>query len=217
MSERVATLPERWAARWDQAREWMGLGVQFIPVGERLLELYSAPGRHYHDGRHVLACLEAFDNFPGNVRDNDAVEMALWYHDAVYDVRAAPGKNEADSAALYRHEFGLLVRGLIEEDAVRRLILATRHHAEPGDGDEALIMDIDLGTLVAKPARYDLYADEIRQEYAHVPEDAYREGRGAVLRGFLERKRIYQTRHFRKLLEKQARQNLQRELMALGE
>lgn len=213
---RVATLPERWAARWDVAREWLGLGVQFIPVGERLLERYSAPGRHYHDGRHVLACLEAFDNYPGVVRDNDALELALWFHDAVYDVRAAPGKNEADSAGLYRHEFALLAPGLVDDGRVRRLILATRHHAEPGDGDEALVMDIDLGTLGATPARYDLYADEIRREYAHVSDDDYRRGRGAVLRGFLGRKRIYHTRHFRKLLEAQARENLQRELVALG-
>jgi predicted metal-dependent HD superfamily phosphohydrolase len=212
---RVATLPERWFARWEQAREWMALGVIFMPVGERLLARYSEPGRHYHDGRHVLACLDAFDNFPGNVRDNDALELALWFHDAIYDVRATGGKNEADSANLYLHEFGLLARGLFDDEKVRRLIMATRHSDEPDGGDEALIQDIDLGTLGAAPARYDLYAGEIRQEYEHVEEDAYREGRSAVLRGFLGRKRIYHTRHFRKLLEKQARENMLRELESL--
>ena len=56
-------------------REWLGLGMVFIPVGERLLARYSEPGRHYHDARHILACLRAFDEHTGNIRDPDAVEF----------------------------------------------------------------------------------------------------------------------------------------------
>ena len=213
---RVAPLAERWAARWEQAREWMALGAVFIPVGERLLAQYSAPGRHYHDGRHVLACLDALDNFPGTVRDNDAVEMAIWFHDAVYNPQAPPGKNETDSAALFRKEFELLAGGQLDIGEVCRLILATRHDSEPDGGDAALIMDIDLGVLGAEPARYDHYATEIRQEYEFVDDDAFRRGRSVVLSDFLARKAIYFTRHFRKLLEKRARKNLSRELQSLN-
>jgi predicted metal-dependent HD superfamily phosphohydrolase len=212
----VAPLPHRWAARWDQTREWMALGVVFIPLGERLLARYSEPGRHYHDARHVLNCLRALDDFPGRVRDTDAVEMALWYHDAIYDLHADPGANEADSAALFCDEFGLLATGLVDSKSVQGLILATRHDTEPEDSDQALIMDIDLGVLGADQVRYDTYAEDIRKEYAHVEESAYRVGRGAVLRSFLDRKSIYATRHFRKLLEKAARANLERELLTLG-
>ncbi len=212
----VAPLPERWAARWDQAREWMGLGLVFIPIGERLLERYSEPGRHYHDGRHVLSCLDAFDNYPGSVGDNDAVELALWFHDAVYDVHADAGANESDSAELFRVEFAPLARGRIDADAVCRLILATRHDGEPADADAALVMDIDLGILGAEPTRYEIYAEDIRRECPHVGDSAFCEGRARVLRSFLDRRSIYHTRHFRKLLEGRARANLEGELASLG-
>lgn len=211
----VSPLPQRWAARWDQSREWMALGLVFIPLGERLLARYSESGRHYHDARHVLNCLRALDDFPGKIHDTDAVELALWYHDAIYDVHAEPGANEADSAALFRSEFGLLARDAIDGETVERLILATRHDVEPEDSDQALIMDIDLGVLGADEVRYDTYAEDIRKEYAHIEESDYRAGRGAVLRSFLDRNAIYATRHFRKLLEKPARANLERELLAL--
>lgn len=212
----VAPLRDRWAARWNQAREWMGLGMVYIPIGERLLERYSEPGRHYHDARHVLSCLRALDDFPGIIRDNDAVELALWFHDAIYDPKAAPGANEEDSAEFFRHEMGLLVRDIVDVGHVSELIIATRHHEEPADNDAALIMDIDLGILGTDPIRYDTYAEDIRKEYAHIEAGAYREGRADVLRSFLERKSIFQTRHFRKLLEKRARENLVRELQRLG-
>ena len=214
-SREVAPLPDRWAARWEQAREWMALGMVFIPVGERLFARYSELGRYYHDARHVLTCLETLDNFPGAMRDNDAVELALWFHDAIYDVRAPSGNNEAESAEFFRHEFALLAHGMFDVEHVCRLILATRHDAEPDDGDAALVMDIDLTVLGAEPPRYDFYAEDIRKEYAHVDDEAYRNGRAEVLRGFLDRKMIYHTRHFRKLLEEQARENMIGELAAL--
>jgi len=193
----------------------MALGMVFIPVGERLLARYAAADRHYHDARHVLTCLHVLDEFPGKVHDTDAVEMALWYHNAIYDVHATAGTNEADSAALFRHEFGLLAAGLVDSETVCHLILATRHDTEPESPDAALIMDIDLGVLAADPVRYTTYAEDIRKEYAHIEDAAFRTGRIAVLRAFLDRKAIYSTRHFRRLLEKTARANLENELHAL--
>ena len=212
----TASLPERWAARWDQTRDWLGLGMLFVPVGEALLRHYSEAGRFYHDGGHVLACLKTLDKYPGNVRDQDAMELALWYHDAVYDPKAKSGENEAQSVELFRREFGSVARHLVNMKEVERLILATRHQTEPDDADDALIMDIDLGILGADPIRYDAYAENIRKEYPHVDEEKYRAGRALVLRGFLARQSIYWTHHFRKTLEKQARKNLERELESLG-
>ena len=195
--------------------EWMGLGMVFIPVGERLLANYAEPGRHYHDARHVLSCLNTLDNFSGNIQDADALELALWFHDSVYNPKAGPGVNELQSAELFRKEFQMLANGYIDLDQVERLIIATRHHREPEDGDAALIMDVDLGVLGADQVRYDAYADDVRKEYAHVSDAAFRKGRIEVIHSFLRRKSIYWTRHFRNLLEKPARVNLERELERL--
>lgn len=196
-------------------REWLGLGMVFIPVGERLLARYSEPGRHYHDARHILACLRVFDGFTGDIRDPDSLELALWFHDAVYDPLAPPRENEARSARHFRAEFETLAGDLADIGEVERLILATDHRAEPADGDAALIADIDLAILGADPPRYAAYAEDIRREYAAVPDGAFREERARVLRGFLDRKSIYRTRHFRALLGERARANLERELDAL--
>ncbi len=41
----VAPLPTRWEQRWEQTRDWLSLGPIFIPIGDRLFERYSEPGR----------------------------------------------------------------------------------------------------------------------------------------------------------------------------
>lgn len=208
-------LEERWHQRWERLREWLRLGVIYIPAGERLWAKYSEPGRVYHDAGHVLYCLEKFDTYPSAAGQSDEVEVALWFHDAVYDATAAGGVNEAMSARFFWREFGDLARGQVDGDRVERLIHATRHLGEPDSDEEALIRDIDLAILGEPAGRYDQYVADVRREYAHVGDEEWRDGRAAVLKGFLGRDEIYFTRHFRKLSEKEARANLLRELEAL--
>ena len=120
----------------------------------------------------------------------------------------------ARSADYFRREFQPFASGI---EKVEDLILATRHSdAIPDSADTALITDIDLGILGAPAPRYQMYAEDIRREYQHVEDDAYRAGRSEVLRSFLARKTIYNTRHFCKLLDAQARVNILQELENLN-
>lgn len=100
---------------------------------------------------------------------------------------------------------------------VSRLILATAHAAgrAPRSLDARLVADIDLAVLGAPPAEFDAYERGIRAEYAWVPPEAYREGRGRVLRAFLRRRRIYRTESFEDRLGSCARENLQRAMEKL--
>ena len=211
----VEPLPARWAAQWNSSLEWMGLGMVFIPVGERLLSCYSGPGRHYHDARHALACVKALENYPGSIGNQDTLELALWFHDAAYSASATPRESRAGSVELFRKEFQLLAGDLVDINEVCRLITATRHHREPEDTDAALAMDIDLLIFAAERQRYDAYAGEIRREHAHIDDQGFRLQRAEFLRTFLRRGSIYRTRHFRKLNEKCARANIERELALL--
>ncbi len=211
----VDPLPDRWAVQWQRTLEWLGLGMVFIPVGERLFKRYSEPGRHYHDARHGLACVKALGSYPGAVKNHDAVELALWFHDAAYSARATPRENKEGSVEVFREEFQLLAGDLVDINEVARLIIATRHHREPEDADAALAMDIDLGIFGDDRVRYDTYAGEIRREYAHCDDQSFRSQRVEFLRTFLRRRSIYWTRHFRKLIEKRARENIERELDVL--
>lgn len=85
----------RLRARIDQLGRQRGLDPALF---DRLDAYYGEPGRHYHNWRHIAACLQEFDTIVHCLRDPTAVELALLFHDAVY----LPGSkcNEIESARL---------------------------------------------------------------------------------------------------------------------
>jgi len=99
---------------------------------------------------------------------------------------------------------------------IQRLIMATKHDAVPEDIDAQWVVDCDLVILGANQMRFDLYEQQIRQEYAHVADSDFRAGRSRILREFLQRPFIYNTPSMREQLETQARENLTRSLTALA-
>jgi predicted metal-dependent HD superfamily phosphohydrolase len=155
------------------------------------------PHRHYHTLHHIEAMLRWYDG------SNPAIVAAIWLHDIVYDPKASD--NEERSAAQAQAD---LPAGPSTDLAVR-LILDTKHHAG-GDPFSDAFDDLDLAIIGASPATYDRYAEQIRREYAFVPEAAYRAGRADVLREF-DKRTIYRTPGFQRL-EAQAHINLQREI-----
>lgn len=179
-------------------------------VHARLMEAWQEPPRAYHALQHLVECLEWLDRVQEEVKmpNRDAVELALWFHDAVYDPRAAD--NEERSAEMACE---CLDAALANE--VRRLILVTRTHRAECE-DELWMVDIDLAILGAERSRFDAYERQIRTEYAWVPEAMYREKRAKILRGFLEREKLFQTAFFRERLEERARENLRRLIKSLA-
>ena len=175
---------------------------------------YAEPWRAYHVLAHIEHCLREFDRMRRLAEDRDAVQAAIWFHDAVY-VPGAPD-NEEESAALAD---ALLEAGGVELARRRRiaeLILATSHQSPPGSPDARLLTDIDLAILGAPPVEYDAYAAAIRREFAALAEAEFAAGRAAFIRGALSRPRIYSTDEYHECLEAAARSNLVRELAALA-
>jgi predicted metal-dependent HD superfamily phosphohydrolase len=178
-------------------------------VEAELRRRYAAPERHYHGQAHIDACLRLFEEVRTQFADSAAAELALWFHDAIYDAKASDNEERsADLAAAMLTERGVATERI---SRIRELILATKHNATPADADARLLVDIDLAILGADEESFDAYERAIRQEYAHVPDEAFRAGRSAVLKKFLARDRIYATDAFR-TLEERARQNLARSL-----
>ena len=194
------------AAAWADA--WQALGRP-APQGlrESLQAAWAGPQRHYHDTSHLGECLVWLQRWAVQAERPAEVALALWFHDAVYDPRAAD--NEALSAAWAQRA---LAQAGVDGDAVRRiagLILATRHDAPAEESrDAALLLDIDLAILGSPPDRFARYDRDVRLEYGHVPAPLYRFGRAAVLRRFLARPRLYRTAPAAALLEAPARRNL---------
>ena len=201
-AERLVALCDRLGARADPA-----------PVAADLLGRWAEPGRAYHGMKHLSECLRLLDAAPAEGADRDRVEAALWFHDAVYDSRLPD--NEARSAELARQALAAL--GVPEETAaaVATLVLLTRRHEHPADAEGRLLCDIDLAILGQSEEDFDRYDQAIRHEYAWVPDTIYRRERAIVLRGLLERDRLYATPYFRERLEQPARANLRRALARL--
>ncbi|GAA1754784.1 metal-dependent phosphohydrolase [Luedemannella helvata] len=184
-------------------------------LGARLLGRWGEEHRHYHDTAHLVAVLKTIDEYADAAEDADAVRLAAWYHDAVYDPRA--DDNEAASAALARTELtGLGVPAATVAEVVRLVELTTGHAVEPGDRNGALLADADLAILASPPTAYEAYAAAVRREYAHVPDDAFRAGRAAVLRRLLRLPRLFHTPELAARAEAAARANLEEELIWLN-
>lgn len=173
---------------------------------DALITAYSEKWRHYHTAEHITACLRHLDAITPGLDAPREVEMALWFHDAVYKPLSSNNEQEsADWAMTF-----LLGEGADHAAAVRvrRLIMATRHDAPCLTGDETILVDIDLSILGTDPIVYNRYEQQVRKEYALVPSFIYRKKRVAILRGFLERPRIYASGRFAEATEHQARANL---------
>jgi predicted metal-dependent HD superfamily phosphohydrolase len=177
---------------------------------------YAEPHRRYHTRRHIEQCLALLDAVPDlSEGERRVLTWAIWWHDAIYDPKAAD--NEARSAELARQGLRELGASLHERDEVARLIgLTAGHSVEPGDRLGEILVSIDLSILGAAPQDYDAYARAIREEYAHVPEDLWRAGRGRVLQHFLDAPVIFPDPAFAGRFEAQARANLSRELASLN-
>ncbi len=181
---------------------------------EQLAAAYATPERAYHNLSHIEQTLLALDQLGPTSDTRWAAELALWFHDAVYE--AGRTDNEERSATL----FETVTRDWpLSADMRRRVvqaILATRHSQQPTADFAALVADADLSILAAPHEEYDRYTSAIRAEYAHVPEDAFKAGRTAFLLKLAGNPFVYSSSRGREMWELRAQANLRRELAQLG-
>jgi predicted metal-dependent HD superfamily phosphohydrolase len=161
-----------------------------------LVARHTEPHRRYHTLEHLDEILERVHG--------TEVELAAWFHDAVYDPRSSD--NEARSAAYADDVLTRLGAPRDVIDEVQRLIALTAGHTvAEGDVDGRRLIDADLAILGAPPERYDRYARDVRAEYGHLDDEVWRAGRRAVLERLLTAAE-----------DERARSNLARELAALA-
>jgi predicted metal-dependent HD superfamily phosphohydrolase len=201
---------EQWFALWQRA----GLRGDAPGCFERLMDLYSQPHRAYHNGRHIADCLQEFDSAKHLAENVNAVELAIWFHDAIYDPRATD--NEERSAEL-------AAECLVKAEAtshlvrqVRELVLATKHTRVPANEDEKLLVDVDLSILGQSEERFAEYEAQIRQEYVWVPREVFNSKRAEILEQFLARPTIFSTEWLQAKYEEQARRNIEASIRNLG-
>jgi predicted metal-dependent HD superfamily phosphohydrolase len=77
--------------------------------------------------------------------------------------------------------------------------------------------DVDLSILGGKQKSFWQYEENIRKEYAWVPESIFRQKRIEVLQGFLDRPYIYYHETYREIFEEKARANLKKAIAKLSD
>ncbi|WP_418132605.1 N-methyl-D-aspartate receptor NMDAR2C subunit [Variovorax sp. 375MFSha3.1] len=202
--------PEALLANWNGAWQALGVASPDDALCDELQRRYAESQRHYHTMQHLGECLAWFEREKALAEHPGEVALALWFHDAIYDVHAHD--NEARSADWARQ--ALLEAGAAADAAerVHALVMATRHDAVPQGRDAELLIDIDLSILGAERARFDEYERQVQAEYAFVPDEVRLPRRRAILQRFLDRDAIYATPRMHEQLEARARANLQRSI-----
>jgi len=217
-------------ARWD------ALLPGTPTVGSELLDRWYEPHRTYHGPAHLTHVLDSLVVLDPDRTAPRAVALALWFHDAVHDGTAVA--DEAASAALAGEMLGSLgakstavgsteaqgieaakVTAWVERTEiaeVQRLVLLTTHH-DPAADDlaGALVCDADLAILASAPDRYTRYTEQVRREYAHVPDEVFAPARAEILERLLDAGPFFRTAVGSERWEAAARRNVSDEIVRL--
>lgn len=176
-------------------------------IFNKLIAAYSEKQRAYHTLQHVYECLVLLDSIRSDLKDAYAVELAMWFHDVVYDPQAKD--NELKSAELFELSLAQdLPLEVVEK--IKRWIIATQKHESTKELDLQFLLDIDLAILAASPERFAEYEQQIQQEYAWVDPDVYSIKRKEILTHFYQTESLYQTEYFQQNFEQCAKSNLKR-------
>ncbi|MEU6382000.1 hypothetical protein ABZ847_00405 [Streptomyces bauhiniae] len=210
----AADLGPRFARALEAARA-PGGGPDPAPYADNLIARWAEPQRRYHTLAHLTAVLDRVDTLAEYADDPDLVRLAAWFHDAVY----LPDRSENEERSARLAERALTEAGVpaAKVAEVARLVRLTVGHDPAGDDRNGQVLcDADLAILASAPSAYAAYTAEIREEYHFVPNDAFHEGRSAVLRQLLDLPQLFHTPYGSEHWEATARWNLAGELEMLS-
>jgi predicted metal-dependent HD superfamily phosphohydrolase len=207
----------------DTRGEWADM-LTHVPVSAHekaaLRAKMSAPGRHYHDMRHIALLWERHkrygaDTFLRSPLWHQRIASAIAFHDVVY--HAGRKDNEALSVSAW-----LATEPNFDSDSIEWVadtIAATANHLTarptPGLSAEAWaarqwVLDLDLTPLGEKQPIFDANTLDLRREFAHLSDQEWETRRVAFLKGMLAHDALYRTPVLHEAFEAQARANLGR-------
>ena len=172
---------------------------------------YAQPHRGYHNQEHLDELMVLARQHTPDL--DDAEQLALLFHDAVYVPGAGKGENERLSALLMRATVAAHELGQVDLAKAARIIEATTH-TEPPPVEAARVCDLDLWRLAAPWAEFQRHALGIRHEYLHLQTDeaAFWAARNAFYKSMLAKPHLFATVYFRDRFEPAARTNMERAL-----
>lgn len=207
-------LEKRFPRLWSSCLEPISGPASAVQAWKVLAEGYTEPHRHYHDIGHLKHCLEALGLAAAQSGDPVTLELAIWFHDVVYDPGAKD--NESRSAEVFARLVGPYMAPT-RVDRIRTLILTTMHREQPEVGDERFIADIDLSSFAKTWPQFLTDCENLRAEEPNQSDVDFFSAKIPFYRGLLQRRRLFNTLPFQLRYEAQARENIKRFLALLAD
>jgi len=178
---------------------------------EDLLARWSEAHRKHHTVSHLHEMLDAIGVLAdaGLEFDREAVELAAWFHDAIYEIGRDDNEDRSAELALV-----LLASSPIRDEVARLVLVTKTHKVATDDINGAVLSDADLSVLGSEPLRYRAYAGAVREEYAEVPDAVFKPARAQVLSSLLDGQ-LFHTAAARERWEERARRNIAEEIAEL--
>jgi len=201
----------RFISLWERCTS-ANANARGTEVYRDLKKRYSEAHRRYHTPAHIAHCLKLFDLASVKMDEPDAVEMSIWFHDAIYDASASD--NEERSAKYFIRTCGKDI-DLKFQSKVRDLIMVTVHKELPLTPDERYMVDIDLSSFGLPWKKFLEDSEAVREEFRHMSDEEFYPTQKEFLQNLVARKHFCFTRFFRDRHEKAARENIARYLAML--
>ncbi len=189
-----------------------GAQSRAIEVFTQLDRLYSSVSRDYHSWGHIDYLLHIFDQMAPQSQCPDTLELAIWFHDAVYDTDCQD--NEARSVELM-HRLSMQQITPTRQARIAELIMATLHRDPPQSSDACLMVDIDLMSFALPSEQFLENSHKVRRESAHLSDAEFYPGQIRFMRSLVNRKRFFHTDYINFHYEASARRNVDSYLSAL--
>lgn len=143
-----------------------------IPV---LYAYWSSGDRHWHTMDHLIDIIAYIEKFRRqlNMDEFEQLILAAFYHDAIYNPRDH-SLNEDKSKELFRQDY---IGKDQKFELVDKAIDCTKYRKKPPFGPIRIFWEADNQVFRKTWMSILKWEKEIRKEYAHIPEDIYKEAR----------------------------------------
>jgi predicted metal-dependent HD superfamily phosphohydrolase len=202
--------------------QWINLSSKYFEdqtqiesYWEEIKTEYTDKNRYYHNLYHLQNMFSQLNAYKDDILDLDTLKFAIWYHDIIYKSTKKDNEDKSVILAKTRLQSSKLDENRLEK--VQKLIISTKNHKRilNENNDNAYFLDLDLSILGTDWMIYEKYIHNIRKEYKVYPNFMYNPARKKVLHHFLERDTLFFTEAFKTKFEKQARENLKKEIEQL--
>lgn len=185
---------------------------------------YTQSHRYYHNFDHIRTLLKMFDKNKNHFNDPIAVELAIWFHDIVYN---PVSKFNEDASAEIAHSLIMKLNKPELAETVRQLVMFTKwtsewfyastveeitKHLDKANNDFLLLRDMDWSGLASDSKIYEMNCKNLRAEVSFLNDFEYAKKRLAFLNIITVLPRpLYCTEVFYKF-ESKATENISKEV-----